>query len=540
MKSLKITFLSVLVLFCISHATFTQPPYPEWKQYIPVYNVWNIKLNGNALYATTWGSGLIALDLNTNETQVFSMYSTGIASDDITAIDVDGNGNIWLGHYGYGVSKLSDNVCTIFNTENSGLINDTIKTICVDLNGKIWIGTWKGISTYDGENWQSYTQNNSELPNDTVYVIVTDETNNKWIGLKRGFAIFDDISWEIHTMFTPTPNAPFIENIAIDQNGTVWIDAHQYNSALYKYDGDSIVYMNWPPTLYNYISDMNFDSEGNLWMSIWSGMNKFGLAMYDGVEFKEYDFTEMTDYLSNRSQSIVIDANDNKWIGSTGDGLIKFNEGSIEQFNEGIYCLHWSPGDIAIENNNRVWITTYHGLSEYDSGEWNYYSYYNSEYPSEYSNCVAIDINDKKWIGGENQIITYDDENWYVYDSSNSPIAFGSPNIIDNIVIDNNDTKWFTKNGLYKFDNETWNVFTTENSAIPSDGINCLAIDSNEVIWLGHPGIGVSSFDGEEWNLYDTTIVGPQIFIPNSIYVDSANTKWICTREALLSFDGSS
>ncbi len=536
MKSLNISFLSVLLIFYFSYTVIAQPPYPEWKQYIPVYNVWNMKLNGNTLYATTWGSGLIALDLNTNKTQVFSMYSAGIASDKITAIDVDGDGNIWLGHDGYGISKLSDNVCTIFNTENSGLINDTIKTLCVDLNGKIWIGTWKGISTFDGQNWQSYTHSNSELPNDTVSVIVTDEENNKWIGLNGGFAIFDDNSWEIHDMYPPSSYVPIIENIVIDENGTAWIDTHQYNSALYKFNGDSIEFMNWPPTLYNYISDMKFDNEGNLWMSIWSGMNDFGLAMYDGNAFIEYDFSELTDYLSNLSQSLVIDANDNKWIGSMEDGLLKYKEEIIEQINEGIFGLH-SSGKMAIENNNRIWIAAYHGLSEYDSGEWSYYSYYNSEYPAEYSNCVAIDINDKKWIGAGYQLIIYDDTNWYVYDTTNSPIEYGYP-YIENIVIDKNDIKWFTKKGLYKFDNETWTVYNTENSAIPSNDIHCLAVDSSGVVWLGHLGIGVSSFDGNNWNLFDTTIVGPQLYFPRSIYVDSINTKWICTQDGLSSFDG--
>ena len=140
-----------------------------------------MKIEGNTLYASPghFGFGLIALDLNTNETQVFSMYSAGIASEDITAIDVDADANIWLGHHGHGISKLSGDLCTIFNTENSGLINDTITTLSVDLNGKIWIGTWSGISSFDGQNWQTYTQNNSGLPNDTVYVIVIDEENNK-------------------------------------------------------------------------------------------------------------------------------------------------------------------------------------------------------------------------------------------------------------------------------------------------------------------------------------------------------------------------
>ncbi len=467
----------------------------EWKQYIPVYNVWNMKLNGNTLYATTWGSGLITLDLNTNETQIFSMYSAGIASDKITAIDVDGDGNIWL-------------------------------------------GTWRGICSFDGQNWQSYTQNNSGLPNDTVSVIVKDEENNKWIGLKGGFAIFDETSWETHNMFPPSSYTPIIENIVIDANGIAWIDAHEYNSGLYKYDGDSIIYMDWPPPLYNYISDMKFDNEGNLWMSIWSGMNEFGLAMYDGTEFIEYDFSEMTDYLRNHSQSIVIDANDNKWIGSMEDGLLKYKEGTIEQINEGIFGLHF-PIEMAIENNNRLWMAAYHGLLEYDSGEWNYYAYYNSEYPAEYSYCVAIDINDKKWIGSEYQLITYDDTNWYVYDTTNSPIEYGSP-YIENIVIDKNDIKWFTKKGLYKFDNESWTIYNTENSAIPYDDIHCLAIDSTGVIWLGYPGFGVSSFDGNEWNLFDTISAIPQILYPRSIYVDSINRKWICTEDGLLSFDNSS
>lgn len=376
------------------------------------------------------------------------------------------------------------------------------------------------------------------MPTDTVSVIITDSENKKWIGFKGGFTIFDEITWEIHIMFQPPSYISILQNMILEENGNAWLDFRHYGSGLFKYDGDTIINMLWPPGPYNYIADMNFDSEGNLWMPIWSGMSDFGLAMYDGIEFTVYDFTEMTDYLHNRSQSIEIDENDNKWIGSLDNGLLKFKDGEVEQINEGIIGLRY-PRDLAIENNDRIWLTNNDGLIEYNSGEWNFYSYYNSEFPGESSGCVAIDKNKKKWIGGENQLITFDDENWYVYDTSNSPITYGNQNLIDNILIDKNETKWFSKSGLYEYDNESWNLYTTDNSELPSNGIECMAVDSSGVIWLGHLGIGVSSFDGEEWILYDTTIVGPQIFYPRSIYVDSTDTKWICTYGGLLSYDGS-
>ena len=280
---------------------------------------------------------------------------------------------------------------------------------------------------------------------------------------------------------------------------------------------------------------MDFDSEGNLWISIFSGENSFGLAMYNGTELIEYDFSEMTSYLYDQCTSIEIDASDNKWIGQL-NGLIKFKEGAIEQINDGIFSLR-DPIDLAIESNNRIWLANQNGLTEYNDDDWFCYTYYNSDYPAEYSSSVAIDKNYNKWIGVDDQLIRYDDESWFVYDTSNSPIFYSSHNI-NNIVIDKNGTKWFTKNGLYKYDNESWNVYTTDNSEIPSNNIECLAVDLSGIVWLGHTGLGVGSFDGEEWNLFDTTTVGPQLYIPFSIYVDSINTKWICTYDGLLSFDG--
>lgn len=535
MKSM-IPIFSTFLLCCFINTTKAQPPYPEWKQYIAVREIQDMLLIENTLYTASWGSGLIEFNLNTNETTVYSTYSSGIASDEITAIDVDNSGNIWLGHYGYGVSKLSGNYCTIFDTDNSDLIDDKITTICVDLNEKVWIGTWSGICSFDGQEWESYTQNNSDLPNDTVHVIVVDEENNKWIGYKGGFAIFDDTNWEIHNMFPSGLNTPYIENIAFDENGIAWIDVHQYGSSLYKFDGDTIEYMNWPPPLYNYISDMDFASNGDMWISVWSGMDDIGLAMYDGEIFMEFDFSEMTDYLENQSRTVVIDENDYKWIGTMDNGLLKYKEGNIGRINNGIFGLH-PPHKMAIENNDRIWITTIDGLNEYNSGEWIFYTNYNSDYPAASSYSIAIDNNNKKWIGDDDQLITYDDENWVVYDTSNSPIGYGYSYIKD-IIIDKNDIKWFTKNGLYKFDDQSWNVYTTDNSEIPSDNIQCMAADSNGIIWMGYLGIGVSSFDGYEWHLFDTTIAGSQIYFPRSIYVDSINTKWICTSEGLLSFNG--
>lgn len=83
-----------------------------------------------------------------------------------------------------------------------------------------------------------------------------------------------------------------------------------------------------------------------------------------------------------------------------------------------------------------------------------------------------------------------------------------------------------------------WMVYTTSNSGLPSNGISCLGVDSNNVVWIGTGIGGLAKFYNNVWTVYDTV----NSDIPcNRIYditFDKLNNLWIGTDSGAAKFNG--
>ncbi|RKX19550.1 MAG: hypothetical protein DRP35_07530, partial [Candidatus Zixiibacteriota bacterium] len=69
-------------------------------------------------------------------------------SSDITALEFDGRGNLWIGTTsGLGYYNATTDEISTYKSENSGLVNDKINAITYDQNsGDIYVSTMGGIS----------------------------------------------------------------------------------------------------------------------------------------------------------------------------------------------------------------------------------------------------------------------------------------------------------------------------------------------------------------------------------------------------------
>ena len=125
---------------------------------------------------------------------------------------------------------------------------------------------------------------------------------------------------------------------------------------------------------------------------------------------------------------------------------------------------------------------------------------------------------------------------WVDYQVSTSDIQ---TNLLTAIAIDNNNIKWIgtLDNGLIKFDEINFINYNLTNSLIPSNRIKCISIDNQDRIWVGtEAGIGV--FDGNGWIIYNHSNSGLISDFINTIRFDNNNNVWIGTAANLVKFDG--
>ncbi len=132
----------------------------------------------------------------------------------------------------------------------------------------------------------------------------------------------------------------------------------------------------------------------------------------------------------------------------------------------------------------------------------------------------------------------YAQEQWRVFTSQNSGLP---DNDVHCIAIDTNNVKWIGTSadaGLTKFDGINWTVFDTSNSPLPHNQVQTLKIDKNNNIWIGTFGGGLAKFDGTNWIIFDTLNSAIQSNIITDIIIDEYDIKWLGTGDkGLVKFD---
>jgi len=113
--------------------------------------------------------------------------------DTFGCLEIDSQKNLWIGISQGGTAKFDGTNWTVYNSENSGLTADDISALAVEPNGNIWAGAVSCDSRhawhkYDGNQWQIVEA--FGLSNAAVSSIAIDSYGNKWIGTEYGLSVY--------------------------------------------------------------------------------------------------------------------------------------------------------------------------------------------------------------------------------------------------------------------------------------------------------------------------------------------------------------
>ena len=215
------------------------------------------------------------------------------------------------------------------------------------------------------------------------------------------------------------------------------------------------------------ISGSTFDRDGNLWVlnsKVDNALKKLNPA---SSSWTSYDFSAIiSDPITEELgfSEVVIGPDQTKWIGSYSKGLIGFNESGMMLKNisdEDVANLPTSAiKSLALDKNNILWIGTYRGLRVL----------YNT------SNFFSEDL-----VRTESIIIL----------EEGLPKELLAQQFITDIKVDGSNNKWISTAdaGVFYLSSsgqKTIHHFTKYNSPLPSNGVNDMALDSdNGVVYFG-------------------------------------------------------
>lgn len=335
----------------------------------------------------------------------------GLASNWVSTINEDSKGNIWVGTWGGGVSKIYDDKLLIIN-KDQGLRDNHIRCIKEDREGNVLFGTKEtGLLVYKGDQFISYGIQNG-LINEQVWAILTDEKGQDWFGTNEGISVFKNS--KLIKSFSEGKGLPYheVHYIKKDKNNGIWIGTQgggvmKYNARLNRFEMNYMInsYMNQ-----HIIKALEVDQSNNLWVGttdglvyyeidnqkvarlsqsnglagneistiftdsknvVWVGARGKGITKIEGSEITKIDLKRKI-----TPTSIIEDKEGNLWIGTEGKGVLIFNgKKIIKEYNVSKGLLSDYISLLNIDNDGNLWIGTNKGLNKYDVTQERFYSF---------------------------------------------------------------------------------------------------------------------------------------------------------------------
>lgn len=317
----------------------------------------------------------------------------------------------------------------------------------------------------------------------------------------------------------------------------------------------------------------------DLWMGTMKGVIRFNAAK-GKYEIFTPDNTR-GGFISRAVYIISIDPRGNKWIGTYGGGLSRFDGKTWKRFSKldglGDDWIY----DIVYDAGGRMWVATWDGVSVFDGERFKTYTVADG-LADKWVYSIALDRRGVFWFGTEAGISRFDGEHWTTFShkdgvgaevggeagAGNVPAPFSStprnpsegegeygsfdlehhmaggkqnvkpnPDFIIASAVDGEDRKWFGTwgAGVARYDGSAWVNFTVK-EGLGGNYIFALAVDPEGRIWAGTNG-GASWFDGNRWHTLDHTH-GLQDDNVLSLLFDRQGRRWFGTTKGLSVFRG--
>jgi ligand-binding sensor domain-containing protein len=302
---------------------------------------------------------------------------------------------------------------------------------------------------------------------------------------------------------------------------------------------------------------------------LWVGTHN-GLLRYDTVHEEQKVYTTKDGLLSNIIHSVVVDPKGNKWVGTYGGGLNRFDGKSWKVFTpygngstvtygtawagyqrgKGLADL-WVYG-VLFDPKGTMWVATWKGVSRFDGKGFKTYTT-DDGLIDKWVYTLSRDRKGAFWFGTEGGVTRFDGKRWkswthkdgigadpgkvrppeadslqYIpkhHQEGAKPLEY-NPNYVVSSAVDRQNRIWVGTlgGGISRYDGKRWTTFTTQ-EGLAGNVVNALAVDSKGILWIGTDQ-GISRYDGKGFkNFTERDGIGSTY----AIAIDRHGHKWFGT-----------
>jgi ligand-binding sensor domain-containing protein len=250
--------------------------------------------------------------------------------------------------------------------------------------------------------------------------------------------------------------------------------------------------------------------------------------------------TKNTSIPADNLVSVAVDSNGVKWIGTSKNGLIKFDNNSWTLFNKdnspikGNYIY-----GLVVDKKNKVWFSFSNpkdGLACFDGKKFTIFTSKNSKLPDDDVTAIHVDKDNNKWIGTSKGMAKFDDEKWTIFPKFDKELNYPTIRHID---VEENGKVWVaTNSGLATLYKDEVQFFSESNSELYSNVVMTVKVINKNNVYAGYNGGtiggGFSILENNKWK----NINQKNSELPNNtvrdIEFNSKNDLWFATNDGIL------
>jgi ligand-binding sensor domain-containing protein len=262
-------------------------------------------------------------------------------------------------------------------------------------------------------------------------------------------------------------------------------------------------------------------SSNTLWVGTSGGVMEIDLA----TQQPRHTYTREHGLANEYVFGIFVDSHGNKWFGTNGGGVSRFNDGKWKTFFPMHGLADYWIYTFTEQADGTLWIGTWAGANSYDP-KTEQFTTYVKELINEWVYGLGIDSQQRVWFGTEGGVSMFDGTQWREW---NHQDGIGAPN--------SEALPPSTNTGLGTRSRHDLSTMKLGAKTYNPNYVFSILVDDQDQVWAGTWGGGVSRFDGERWQNFSTSdgLAGNIVY---SIARDAEGDYWFGTDEGLSRYDG--